>query len=118
MDYKELVDAYYKLDEQHTQERKTLERKQKLETDELLAKQYEAKKEISFKNFFRVGSTLAIETIEYFPNVHTTYVYNIVAVGDDYLVGFNTKLLENTLITWEDLLEAERVYKNGEELCR
>ena len=112
MQYKELVEAYLKLDEQHTQERKTLERKQKLQMDELLIKQHEAKKEIKLSSFFHVNDCIALSEVEYMPTVELT----LLAVADDYMVGFSSKILETRLITWDDLIEAKKVYRNGEEL--
>ena len=117
MQYKELVEAYLKLDEQHTQERKTLERKQKLQMDELLTKQHEAKKEIKLSSFFHVNDCIAMEEVDFTPTtIHYTTGYTLLAVADDYMVGFDSKNLETRLINWNDLVEAKKVYRNGEEL--
>ena len=116
MDYKDLVDSYMKLDELHTQERKTLERKHKLEMDELLTKQHEAKKEIKLSSFFHVGDTIAVGEVDWLPTTHQITSYNILSVADDYMVAFDSKALDTRLILWEDLINAEKLFKNGEEL--
>lgn len=116
MNFNELVDEYLKLDETHTQERKTLERKHKLEMDELLAKQHNAKKEVKLSSFFHVGDTIAIGEVEWLPTTHQITSYNILSVADDYMVAFDSKALDTRLILWEDLISAEKLFKNGEEL--
>ncbi len=110
LSFKELADSFNALQEKHKQELKTLERKQELEKVNFLAKQHEELQEIKLSSIFHVGDVIALDKVDY---VET---FNIVAVGSDYLVGFDPKTCVNKLLSWRDLLSSEKLYHNGNEV--
>ena len=116
LSFKELADSFNALQEKHKHEVKTLERKHKLEKDNLLAKQHEELQEIKLSSIFHVGDVIALGKVDYLPTSHYIETFNIVAVGSDYLVGFDPKTCDNELLSWGDLLSSEKLYHNGNEV--
>lgn len=114
--FKELAENFKALQTQHEQELKELEKKQSLEKDKLFTKQQESMREIKLSSYFRVGDVVAIEEVEYLPTAHVTTVYTIVAVGEDYMVVYDSKHYSKELLNWADLLEAKKLWHNGEEI--
>jgi len=117
LSFKELAENFKTLQTKHAQELKTLECKQKLEKDKLLFKQHEEMQEVKLSDYFKIGDNIALDKVDYLPTTHHTETYMIRAIGADYIVCFNEKLFENELITWADLFEAEKLYRNGEEIA-
>lgn len=114
--FNELAENYLVLCKSQEQERKDLEKKHKIELNTLLEKQHNAMKEINLSSYFQVGDTIALGKVDYMPTIHYTAIYNIIAVGQDYLVVYDTNTFDNELLTMADLLDAKKLYRNGEEI--
>lgn len=114
--FKELAENFKALQIQQEQELKELEKKQGLEKDTLLTKQHKSMQEIKLSSYFHAGDVIAIEEVQYLPTEHITTTYTIVAVGEDYIVGYDGKHFTKELLTWADLLEARKLWHNGEEI--
>ena len=114
--FQELAENFKTLQKQHEQELKELEKKQGLEKDTLLTKQQQSMQEIKLSSYFHVGDVIALEEVQYLPTEHITTTYTIVAVGEDYIVGYDGNHFTKELLTWVELLEAKKLWHNGERI--
>lgn len=114
--FRELAENFKALQAQQEQELKELEKKQGLEKDTLLTKQQQLLQEIKLSSYFHVGDVVALEEVQYLPTEHIITTYTIVAVGEDYIVGYDGKHFTKELLTWADLLGANKLWHNGEEI--
>lgn len=114
--FQELAENFKTLRAQQELELKELEKKQGLEKDTLLTKQHQSMQEIKLSSYFHVGDIIALENVEYLPTQHIITIYTIVAVGEDYIVGYDGKCYLNELLTWGDLLGSRKLWHNGEEI--